>query len=158
MVPGVFHESHDGFMTTLASFIGLVCCLPGALFACWAAVSAHIAHRIRRSLRAADADGDDARIYIPPVALLINGTRFARRWPYYEPATVAALAAVEDLRELGERIRELEVRLCAQEDALDALVAREDLRELGVRIRELEVRLQAQEQNTAPLAGLEGSV
>jgi hypothetical protein len=113
-----FHEFHDVSYTIFASFIILLLFSAGAIFVPSAAGWAHIAYRIHRSLRAADADGDDARIYIPPIALLVVGTRFTRRPPFYEPLP---FIACENLRDLGARIRKVEHRLCVQECTADPL-------------------------------------
>jgi hypothetical protein len=84
----------------------------GVALAYEATVSAHIAHCVHRSLRAADVSADDARIYIPPAAILVGGTRSTRRPPFYEPVP---FVACEDVGELGMRIRELEVSLRADD-------------------------------------------
>jgi hypothetical protein len=98
-----------------AVFVTSLCCILFGVGACCARpalISAHIALRIRYSLRAADAAANDARIYVPPVALIACETRFTWRRPFYDPVP---FVACEDLRELGVRIRELEVRLRAHE-------------------------------------------
>jgi hypothetical protein len=113
LVIELFHRGHPFIFN--AVIVTTLCCIlfgVGAWFARPALISAHIALLIRSSLRAADAAADDARIYVPPVALLARGTRFTRRRPFYEPVP---FVACEDLRELGVRIRELEVRLRAHE-------------------------------------------
>jgi hypothetical protein len=113
LVIELFHRGHPFILN--AVMVTTTCCIPfglGAWFARSALTSAHIALRIRSSLRAADATADDARIYVPPVTLLARGTRFTWRRPFYEPVP---FVECEDIRELGVRIRELEVRLRAHE-------------------------------------------
>jgi hypothetical protein len=113
-------DSHNVGFDTAVSLTSILPFLGSAFLAYQTAVLVHIVHRIRRSLRIADTD--DARIYIPPVATLIRGTRFTRRPPFYEPVP---FVACEDLRELGMRIHELEVRLHAQERNGDPLARME---------------------------------
>jgi hypothetical protein len=81
----------------------------------WSGVcAAHIACRVHRSLRArnVDATADQARIYIPPVAILVRGFRFSSQSPFYRPYP---FVSCDNLHELGARISALEVRLRAHE-------------------------------------------
>jgi hypothetical protein len=67
------------------------------------AISCHIIWRVSRSLRA--CGGDDALVYIPPVALLVKGPKFTWRPPFYEPEP---FIQCDDPRQLASRIRALD--------------------------------------------------
>jgi hypothetical protein len=67
------------------------------------AISCHIIWRVSRSLRA--CGGDDALVYIPPVALLVKGPKFTWRPPFYEPEP---FIKCDDPRQLASRIRALD--------------------------------------------------
>jgi hypothetical protein len=92
----------------------------GVGFAFIAPSATHIAHRVRRSLRIANADAiaNDARMYVPPVAVLVRGILLSLLPPFYRPQPCFAC---ENLRGLGVRIRELEVRLRAHEPSASPL-------------------------------------
>jgi hypothetical protein len=61
---------------------------------------------------------NDARMYVPPVAVLVRGILLSLLPPFYRPEP---FFACEDLRGLGVRMCELEVRLCAHESSVNPL-------------------------------------